>query len=275
MIFRALILLLLTACASTKPTPYQKEKDKEGYRDTSLDEFRVVSFRGNSYTKKERAQLFAQFRAIENCRNSEQGFANIIDVFDKTIEKEITRSSGSTWGPSYYGMYPFYSRHSSFGLSAGFNTVSGDSWRETVIYPVFEVIYNCAPTIFRPQIVFKEISAEQMSLLVKDLKGAIQVQKILDTSPNKKFLETGDIILKVNGKRIEKVYELIGLISQENKTVQISLMREGVKINSKLTSVDITDEVKQNEEKIVKDVCKLVKEKKQKELKKKTLCSKN
>src|SRR5690606_24442664 len=150
-LMRLMPLLILFACASNDPTPYQKKKKKElGYRDGKMENFRIAAFHGNSYTSKDRAQRYTEFRAIEICRKNPDNVANIMDIFDKTVEKEITRTSGSSWGPSSFGMYPYYSRYSSFGVSAGFNTISSDSWNETLRFPVIEAYYTCEKQVFRP-----------------------------------------------------------------------------------------------------------------------------
>lgn len=270
-----LILLLAVACSSTKPTPYQKEKKKEGYLDSQFEELKVASFQGNSYTKKDRAQSFAEFRAIENCSLEERKHANIIDIFDKTIEKQITRSSGSSWGPSGFGAYPYYSRYSSFGFGVGYNTINTNSWNETLTFPVVEVYYTCSDIIYRPEIMFKELNASQMNALVKDVKGAIQIEKILTGSPNLNSFELGDIILKANNRRIERVYELIRLFNENNKTVQVQVLREGKRLEMMMTSKNITPLVIEKEKQIIESVCKNKKSKKNEELKKSILCAEN
>lgn len=252
--YRHLLLLLTLVSCATKPTPYQKEKKQEGFKDESYEELKVSRFRGNSYTKKDRAQSYAEFRAIEVCRREEK-LANMIDIFDKTVQKEITRSSGSGWGPSYFGMYPYYSRYSSFGFGAGFNTISTNSWNETLIFPNIEIYYTCAEKVFRPQLIMKEISAEDMKHLVKDVKGAIQVEKLLEDSPNK-ILEPGDIILKANGRRIEKVFELIRLFKDKDTEVSVQVLREGERMPAKLTGIDVTAKIQEAEKKIIEKVCK-------------------
>lgn len=260
MLIRILILLLVVvSCSSTKPTPYQKEKKHEGYSDSALEDLQVAVFKANSYTKKDDAKKFAEFRAIEQCLQQPNMHANIIDVFDKTVEKDVVRTTGSSWGPSYgygYGMYPYYSRYPGFGFGIDYNTVSGTSWNEKLVYPAIEVLYVCREKIYRPKFLMKEISAEQMKLLVKDLKGALQIEKISDDCPNKKKLELGDIILKANGKRIEKVYELIRLFVDKDSSVTVSMLREGRPVTAKITALDITDEVSQTEKHIIHDVCK-------------------
>lgn len=272
MISLILALVLIASCSTTKPTPYQKEKKKQGYRDTTFEELKVASFKGNNYTRKDKAQLYAQFRAIESCLSDENTHANIIDIFDKTIQKEITRSSGSSWGPSYYGMYPYYSRYSSFGLSAGFNTINTNSWSETLVFPVIEIYYTCSEFVYRPQVIFKELTADEIKHLVKDVKGAIQVEKILENSPNAKSLELGDIILKANGKRIEKVFELIRMFNKEMKEVNVQLLRDGDRQVARIKSVDITPDVAKAEKDIIDKVCKSKKDKREKELKERKIC---
>lgn len=273
MFFQILILALIAGCSSTKPTPYQKEKKKQGYRDNVFEEMKVASFKGNSYTKKDRARMFAEFRAIESCRSESHKHANIIDIFDKTIEKEIIRSSGGAWGPSFYGgMYPYYSRYSSIGVGIDYSTISTNSWSETLIFPYIEVYYTCTDAIFRPQVLFKELSSEQIKHLVKDVKGAIQVENILKGSPNENSLQLGDIVLKANGKRIEKVYELIRMFNTDSRDVSLQMLREGSIVVTKLKSADVTKEVIRTEEEIIQNVCRYKKDDKQLELKSRVIC---
>lgn len=272
---RLLMLLIFTiSCASDRPTPYQKEKKKEGFSDSTQEDVRVARFKANTRTKKSKAQSYAEFRAIEYCKINENKHANIIDINDKTVQKEITRTSGSGWGPSYgFGMYPYYSRYSSFGLGVGYSTMSSNSWNETLTFPVIDVFYTCSDKIIRPELIIREISAEQMKLLVKDLKGALQVEKIPEGSPNTGIVEPGDLILKANGKRIEKVYELIKLFTDKDSVVQVQLLREGERLTASLKGKDITEEALKAEKQIITHVCKDKKKKYQKTLKERKICS--
>lgn len=271
---RILFLFLTLAACATKPTPYQKEKSNEGYSDTSREQLRIATFKANSVTKPEKAQNYAEFRAIKMCLESAHKHANIIDINDRSVKKDVVRTSGSGWGPSYgFGMYPYYSRYSSFGVGVNYSSIQTDSYSETLLYPVMEVYYTCSDKIVRPEILMKEISAEQMKLLVKDLKGALQVEQVADQSPNTQVIETGDIILKANGKRIEKVYELIRLFQDENSKVVVNFMREGEKKTATLKAVDITESALAAEKQIISKVCKLKKDSKQETLKKEKLCN--
>jgi hypothetical protein len=268
--FVLIISLLATGCASN-PTPYQKEKKKEGYRDLSSEEFDIVSFKANSRTKRSVAELYAQFRAIENCRDKSL-HVNVIAVLDRTIEKEILRSTGGGWGPSYgFGMYPYY-RHSSFGFGASFNRIYSDSWREVLEYPFIEVYYKCAEKIFRPLVEFKELSSEQIKHLVKDVKGGLQIQNILPRSPNVPTLESGDIILKANGKRVERIYDLIKLFGESIQSVNLEYLRDGDRKFGILKALDVTIEGLADEEKIINSVCSKKGEKKEDLLRERKIC---
>jgi hypothetical protein len=267
-----LIFFLIAGCA-TKPTPYQKESKKEGYRDSLQDELKIATFKANTVTKMEKAQSYAEFRAIENCRENENKHANIIDISDKSVRKDVVRTSGSGWGPSYgFGMYPYYSRYSSIGVGVNYSTMSSDSWNETLVYPIIQVYYTCSDQIVRPELRLKEISSEQMKLLVKDLRGALQIENIPENSPNEKLIEQGDLILKVNGKRIEKIYELIRYFKDKNSVVDLQILREGEKKNVKIKAIDITPEALKAEKKVITNVCKDKKYSHQTTLQKRKIC---
>lgn len=267
-----LILLIIASCASSKPTPYQSEKKKEGYRDEFFEDLKVASFRANNHTKRDKAKSYAEFRAIETCR-AENKITNILDLIDKTIEKEITRSSGTGWGPNYgFGMYPYYSRYSNFGFGVSMNTMSSNSWNETLAFPVIQIYYTCKDKVIRPQIIFKELLMDEMKHIVKDVKGGLQVEKILDDSPNKKIVEVGDIILKANGKRIEKVFELIRLFHEPDTVVTLQILREGERSVANIKGVDISESAQAKENEIINDVCRDKKHNYQKSLNKRDLC---
>lgn len=271
---RILFLFVFISACATKPTPYQKEKNKEGFSDSSTDSLKVSVFKANSVTKPEKAQKYAEFRAIQICREKENKHANILDINDVSVKKNVVRTSGGAWGPSYgFGMYPYYSRYSSFGVGVNYSSIQTDSTIEEVRYPVMQVFYTCSDKIVRPEIILKEISAEQMKILVKDLKGALQVQKVPENSPNEKAIEVGDIILKADGRRIEKVHELIGLFKDENSKVVVDFLREGEKKTATLRAVDITDVALQTEKQIITSVCKDKKDTRQKILMKEKLCN--
>lgn len=248
------MVLFLAACSSNKMTPYQKEKKNEGYNDTSLKDLRVATFKGNSSTKKEKAKSYAEFRAIEVCRE-ENKHAGIIEILDKSYSKDIRRSSSSSFGPSGFSMYPYYySRYSTIGFGVGYNTIDTQSWNETYHYPVIEVLYRCEEEVFRPGLTFRELNADQMRDLVKDVKGGIQVDEIMGEK-NRNSLKNGDIIIRGEGERLEHVYQLNSLFSKKRNVIVVELFREGKKLSKKVFSDNITKEVISHEEEVIKEVC--------------------
>jgi hypothetical protein len=273
MIIHFLSLIFLFSCSSSKPTPFKKEEKKEGYRDETYEELKIARFKANRFTKKEQARLYAEFRAIENCHMTENKHANMLDIFDKSIEQIVTKTSGSNWGPSYgFGSYPYYSRYPGYGVGIDVIASSGTIWNEKVAYPIMEVYYNCRDFIFRPKILFKEISPEQMDILVKDFMGGMQVEKVCETSPNFKKVQKGDVILKANGKRIEKVYELVRLFETKDSVVILSILREGRPLRIKISAIDVTSDAVKTESEIITKVCKNKKNHDQKYLRFNKLC---
>ena len=263
--------LFILSCSHDTRSPYQSYKKHEGYREKNEEGERIINFRGNSYTKTEEAQLFASFRAIEICLGEGKKMAHIMDVVDKTQHKEIIRSSGNTYYPSYYyGMSPYYSRYSSFGFSTAIGNTNTSSWKETITLPEIEVVYDCVDQAWGPEIILKDVSAEQMKLLVKDLKGGLQIEKILESSPNKKQLEAGDIILKGNGVRLERNLQIQKFFNTQpfKRNMKLTLLREGEKKTSTMSSKDISNSIISSQNEVIKKACEL------EEMKKIPLCVK-
>lgn len=264
--FYVMSFIFLFSCAHNERTPYQVYKKHQGYREKVEDGLRIVNFMSNSYTKIEDTMIFAKFRAIELCLGENKKFALILDVVDKTEKKDILRSRGDTYYPSYYyGMSPYYSRYSSFGLYGGFGTTNTETWKETIVTPQIDVLYQCADTAKGPEVIFRDVSAEEMKILVKDLKGGLQVEKILDHSPNKNIVEFGDVLIKANDQRIQKNFEVLKLFN-ENKKLKVDIYREGQRKILTLKSHDISASVLKSQEEIIKAACQY------KEIKEKEIC---
>ncbi len=267
MIKYLILISFLFGCA-TKPTKYQSMKKSEGFKDRVVEnDLLAVTFKANSATKKDKAELYAKFRAIESCYEKGKNLTHVLDVMDKSQTKKVTKTDST--GPSYYyGMSPYYGRYYGgwgMGMGVGINTVSSRSWNETYVYPEFEVFYQCRDKVEDSRIFFKQISAENMKLLVKDLKGALQVEKILEDSPNKESLEVGDIILKVNNQRIESVLELYW--ESKGKNANLDIFREGVRKKVVLKNKDVSEAVEKTQLEIIRTACQ------KEEIKKRGICS--
>jgi hypothetical protein len=254
-----LTLTILSAVAcSTAPTPYQTKQDQQGYSDKIIDSnLRVAEFQGNAETKKETAELYAKFRAIELCQEMKQPTTHIMLVKDKTYSKEITQTS--TTGPSYYyGASPYYGRYGGYGPAYGmsYGGASTVSSNETYTYPLFEVYFECTETPKDGRISLVNLSGSQVEAIVKDLKGAVQVDEVLPDSPNAGKLKKLDIIISANGERVTNVldvYKATRKVNQQN--MKIEFYREGVKKQTVVSFLDVKELVGQAQKEIIKAAC--------------------
>lgn len=266
-----MLLVLLVGCASERTKYAKYSKKNGGYQDKTVENnLRVVSFKANSYTPVKLAIKFAKFRAIEICQKEEYKVAHLLDTFDKTQSKTVTRTSSSGYPSYYYGMSPFYSRYSGFGYGFGFSTMNSSSWNETVQYPDIEVIFQCTNEVWEPEVKFREVPPDEMKHLVKDLKGGLQVESVPETSVSKKNVKVGDVIIEGNGERIQQTYQLLTLfINSKDHTINVEVLRDGnLKQGLILKGTKGTDKLLKAQKDIVKSTCK------NKELAENKLCQK-
>lgn len=269
MLVRLLILILLVAaCSTTSRTKYQPLKKKQGYEDKNIEYgLRVTSFKGNAYTNKADADLFAKFRAIEVCDEAEFKLTNILKVSDKTISKDVLRTTGTGFPSYYYGMSPYYSRYNT-GISIGYAHTSSSTYAETYQLPEFEVVYECVNKAYGPEIAVREVSAEEMKLLVKDLKGGLQVEKVLGGSANAKSIEVGDVIIRVDGERVDRSLALFRRFTGGKKEVPVEIFREGKRMKKVLRSHEVSEFIEESQKRIVASACS------KKEIKERPICLK-
>lgn len=260
------LLLIISSCAS-KPTKYGKYSKKDGgYQDKTLEgNLRVVNFKANSNTKTSLATKYATFRAIEICSAANFKLTHLLDTFDKTQSKTVTRTSTNGYPSYYYGMSPFYSRYSGFGF--GFSTMQSSTWNETLKYPEVEVIFECADEVYEPGVVLREVPADEMKHLIKDLHGGLQIERIPKEAPKSK-LKVGDIIIYGDGVRIQQNYELLSLFHKSSDhEIKLDILRDGVNLQGlNLKGVDASEKILGAQNEVIKSVCG------KEELKKNRLC---
>ncbi len=80
------------------------------------------------------------------------------------------------------------------------------------------------------------------SLGIKDVQGALIADVVKDSPADKAGVKPGDILLEFDGKKINKVEQLIQVVlrTEPNKTVKIKLLRNGKEINLKATIQELT-----------------------------------
>lgn len=266
-----ILLFVIVSCSSNERTKYQAYKKKEGggYQEKTLDvNLRVVSFRANDDTKKKIAIKFAKFRAVEICTSERFPLTHILDMFDKTLSKNIIRTSSNGYPYYYYGMSPYYNHYTGFGYGFGFSTTNSNAWNETLLYPDIEVVFECVSNVYEPQVEFREVTAEEMKHLIKDLKGGLQIEKFTDVSAKFKNLEVGDILIRANGERIQEIYQLLNLVQKaQDHKLRIDVLRDGiVKSGIILNSINVDEKILKVQNEIVRLACKF------EEVKKRDLC---
>lgn len=249
-----LLLLSMIGCTSS-PTNYGPRKSNQGYSDQQVaDELRMAEFQANAQTKKEKAELFSKFRAIEVCREMNKN-AHIMLVNDKSYEKNVV--SANTSGPSYYyGMSPYYGGYGP-GLSLGYASTTTNYSSESYTYPHFETYFECVDKSYDAGMHFQNLSASQVSTLVKDVGGAVRVEDVTDYSPNKGVFMKGDIITHVAGERVMKQLDVY---KASRKTpgapIRIDFFRDGKKKTATAQFKDVSDMVASADAEIVKASCK-------------------
>lgn len=254
--FLPIVMLSVIAACSMSPSKYVSFKDKQGYSDKIMDpNLRVASFQGNSATKKETAELYAKFRAIELCHEGDKKYTHILRVKDKTFTKEISQTSTVT--PSYYyGMSPYYSR-AGLGMGVAYMPVSTTTSNDTYTYPSFDVYFECVDKALDARISLQDLSSSQVTKLVKDVMGAPQVDDVLSDSPNVGVLKKGDIIVAANGERVGNTVDLFKASrASMNKPFSVEFFREGVRKSTRIRFSDVTELVAESQAEIIKKACK-------------------
>ncbi|WPU65915.1 PDZ domain-containing protein [Peredibacter starrii] len=253
-------LIALVGCAS-EPASYKESKGKTGFSDKIVDQnLRVSTFQGNSATKKEKAQLYAKFHAIELCKEMNQPYTHILTIRDTSFQKEITQTN--TYGPTYYyGVSPYYGRYGAYGAGVSMYGAYGPMNTQTTTdvkpVPQFDVYFECVPKAMDARMSFKSLSASDMKNLMQDVKGGVQVEEILPDSPNKNILQVGDIIIKGNGTRVEKVVELYQAHRNSNANqFTVEFFRNGKMKSANVKFLDVTEMVGTAQNEILKEACK-------------------
>lgn len=235
-----IIFLGLAGCASA--TKYHSRAEDGGYEDGQLDtNYKISRFVGNALTSAETSNIYTQVRALEVCRESGFKLAKIVAVVDQTTSKTATNTKTNVFanpdGP-LIGM------------------INSKTSTKTYVYPTFAAAYFCANADYRLGIIFKLIEAEEMKPFVKDLMGAVQVNSILEGSPNNGRVQTGDLVTKVNGRRVDSIYNVIYEVHRAGKEQStLTLFREGRPMEVKVQSIDSTAATGQEFEGLLARAC--------------------
>ena len=233
--FRAiLVIALATSCIAcgTIYKPVDRNDDEVlGYTDeTLITGERVANFYGAKNTSLDTAADFSKFRAIELCRSEGKKFADFHYV-DTPAPVSVTRMSIDKYG--------------------------GSAWTGKRSFPIFHTYYTCLDQVALPMVVIRELSMEDMKVLVKDLAGAIKIEFVPPTTINAGVLLAGDIILKVGGTRVEteRGYAMAFSKLSGQTTADLLIVREEKRINVKVKLQDVTAARIEDQSNLVDRVC--------------------
>lgn len=263
-----IFIFLFVGCASKSRTQYDVDGHYGGFSDGKIEgNIRYALFRGNAYTHADDAKNFAILRSIEVCENIKKKLSYTIDLQDLTSSSTHQRSSGvalnsqrnfnGTITPNGFGGF-----NNSGVVSPNTNVLNSTTWNETYTYPSFRIIFQCTDREFRVGIDMEDVSAEQMKPYVKDLLGAVQIIEVLGDSPNKDIIDVGDLIIKINSKRVFSSKSVMLKIQEAGVKgkLEIEIIRDGK--SKKLTAkvVDISNERASKKEAFLRNVCSTVPE---------------
>lgn len=271
------IQLAILSCATNQRTKYapSSQSNQGGYLDAAFAGGTLIArFSGNAHTHKIDAILFSKFRAIENCLNKGFKVARLLGTNNLSTSKTVTKSSSYNYKAptNFSGTYSGNSNYSSLNGNTikkntnasisgqaygGHSFGSGSTWNETYKYPVFDTFFTCQNSINIAGIKMQKLASSKIHKYSKDYLDAVQIVNMLDTSANVGNLKTGDIILEINGERIQEQSDVTLHIdkNKEGEPIKVLIVR---KENTKLLELktkDITKEVWEQNRRILISGC--------------------
>lgn len=269
-----LLSVFLFSCATR--TKYQAyDGQTGGYFDGQYDNgVRWARFAGNAYTNRNDVQLFSLFRAIESCKSKGYKYSNIFGSRDLSVSKDIQRTSTNTYvEPTNFSMNgnsnsninylgngnANISTNSNYSgsISGGNQYANSSSWTETLTFPVFEAGYQCVDGFYLLGFTLNPVNEVDLKPYVKDLKGALQIEKVADDSPNVDKFKVADIIIKVNDNRVWDINDLSKYVnaSANKDRISLGIVRDGKKITILAKATDKSQSLIEYENKIKNSVC--------------------
>lgn len=272
-------LLILASCANRPTrTMYIPNTGNGGYSDATKDNLiKLANFSGNAYTKSDDAAIFAQLRMFEVCDENNM-LPRMVSMDNLSKSKNVLNTSSSTYvAPTYYSgnsntnvngsaynygngnssLNAFDTTSSSGTAYGGSRTSNSQTWEETLNFPDYVVKFICSDKVSILGVDIKEVSADDMKPYVKDLLGGMQITKVMPDSPNQEILQVGDIVTKMNGRRIANKED--SAVQSHNFThddkVKLTLFREGKQMVVTAKQKDYTGFISDYRKKILSAAC--------------------
>lgn len=231
----------LASCATYSPTPYS-DLESGGYGKKIIkvsDSYDGSLFMGNTYTSSKRAYHFSRMGAVEHCYERNK-LALLVSTIDATKKTSYTGVSTSNYTVPGYSKFNGKTYRDSSKDQTHTNTYS---YPVTLKYPNYATLFKCVTTFksFKGDVKLEQLSKELVSPFTKDFKGGLLVKEA--NAAESKLLE-GDVIVSVNGQRIEKIddlYDNVYLKDSPISFVKVKVIRKQKfkTVNAELK--DITD----------------------------------
>ena len=195
------IAILVSSCATMRrPTAYldSTNSDPFGKSIWNVDSgYRGSTFTGNSDTSPKRAYHFSRLAAVEHCYRAGK-FALLVKTYDGSKKKTYTQVS------SYNYTVPGYSKFQGKTYrdrNKDQTHTNVYSYPVTLRYPIYSTLFKCITDYksIAGKVKYEAISRELVSPFTKDFKGGL----LVTSSDEKSGLKEGDVVVEVNGKRIE------------------------------------------------------------------------
>jgi hypothetical protein len=229
-------LFLNAGCSTMVMTPYgPKGKDGGGYVDRKLErEAYVVSFSANADTPVHHVENYVLFRSGELCKADGFQYWEVASFRnDSQVDMEHVVRYQPPFSPGYYYNIPSYALHPNPMRE---NSSISDAPR---IYPNLTVVTLCYAQPDRLSLgvpVVERTPEEVQKLGVIDGMGAVQVAEV--SAEMKSPLDSADIILRVNGRRVVSrlfLFKLLKEIDASITKVAVEFLRGGKSLTAQVT----------------------------------------
>jgi hypothetical protein len=272
-IYKVLFLVILinafTSCAMYERTKYKPYNNNGGFSDIfTNDGNRVSRFVGNSNTHKQDALLMSQFRAIEKCYEDGFLYSETIGHMDNSTSKTVQNTTNfQKSDPTYFGA-SYVGQGNYVGVIDKGNKYNFSStWNNTYTFPVMDTYFNCGNKRKVMGLILENIESNIIRNITKDNLGGVQIVGFLEGIPNNDIVEKGDILIKLDDRRVTEFNDVINLIKNSDDLIKAKIIRQEKTMEISLGVYDITERFYSENSKLITKACNSIPE-----VKERTIC---
>lgn len=204
--------------SNNKPSPFGLEFRESKYK--SIPDTHQVSYEGDDSTSLGNAIKYTYIASIDFCKKQGK-VANWLGHTDKTT---------STVGVNSY---------TTGGYKTGnyYTPTQTNVYAYEKVYPHFELTFVCASSVFTRDAAYDFEKVEP--LLIKEYVDDFQAAVLVKKAPEPSILKVGDVILRINGKRMLDSSDVDMLMFDRSETEAIEIVRAKKRetVNIKRTNV--------------------------------------